>query len=167
MQSANIKELWRHKKITFDELQKIAETGNADAQFIVGTMFLMREGSNQDLSKGIELIRKSAYQENKNAIHFLELFAKEINEETLQIYNYTNRVSKKFTENLNSVSVDKTKETPTQNQQNESAKKEKLSAYQKYMIGTLAYTIISIIIGLLFKSSILGSNITGLTGFYG
>ena len=59
-------------KLDFDELQKLADQGNADAQFYLGVMYAIGRGVAQDERKAVEWFRKAAAQGHEGAKKVLE-----------------------------------------------------------------------------------------------
>ena len=52
-------------------LQPLAEKGDPDAQYYVGTLYADGLGVKQDMAKGLDLLEKSVKNKNRNAAIFL------------------------------------------------------------------------------------------------
>jgi TPR repeat protein len=61
----------RNFKAAFRLLKPLAEAGNAEAQFMVGNMYNLGAGAPRDNAAAIEWYRKSAMQDNFEAIEML------------------------------------------------------------------------------------------------
>lgn len=60
--------------ILVEKCQKLAESGNAEAQEILGTMYLNGEGVPGDVTQAVEWFRKAADQGNASSQYNLGLF---------------------------------------------------------------------------------------------
>lgn len=60
-------------KVTFEDVLSLAQEGNHDAEFELGTMYQHGDGVTQDLAKAIEWYRKSASAGNRQAAFNLAL----------------------------------------------------------------------------------------------